>query len=192
MIMKSRLLFWTATTAIILGGFYLLNPGKWRQFSRDNSSEPEWKLLRSDEGGFSVLMPGSPTPGTKTWGVPGGLQIKAKTYTLEGDPGFFAYSFDQPAGFEEIADEVMLNDMRDGILSEARGRLIEERHVSLNGYPGREVAIEYPDPQYHSVQVGRFYLAKRRVYLVVAAMSKSGARDESVRRFLDSLKLEER
>src|SRR5687768_11957153 len=153
-----------------------------------HAQQPVWKELRSTEGGFSVFMPGTPNPNKVTVNTASGLE-EADTFTLnEGELNEYivAYSKYTEANSKKGSTDKLFDNVRDGIILVHQGKLLSETAITLDGYSGREIAVERPDGV---VTTARFYVVDNRFYqLSVKARSNEPER-RAMRRFLDSFKL---
>jgi hypothetical protein len=78
---------------------------------------------------------------------------------------------------------------RDKLISNGEGRkVLSEREISLNGYPGRETVIE--DPTKGSISLLRTYWVKPpRLYAITFARLKAQSLSADDQKFLDSFKI---
>jgi|SRR5687767_6643254 len=122
-----------------------------------NAQEPTWKEFRSNEGGFSVLMPGAPTPNKVTVNTTSGVK-EADTFTLnEGELNEYmiAYSKYPKTDSKKVSTDKLFDDIRNGIVLAQQGKLRSEAAITLEGHRGREIAIETPDGV---ITTARFYV----------------------------------
>ena len=81
---------------------------------------------------------------------------------------------------------VLLDKLRDSLLSKRPGQLEVDRDLKLSGHPGREVRIRDD----HGLNIVRFYLAGQRTYLIsIFVPRKLDCAMDGVERILDSFKL---
>lgn len=142
-----------------------------------------WQEYTSKEGGFAVLVPGSPTPG-KTNDEKMGVELKeivakpsksGPTYTVQ-----YADLREKP-----INDYLYLSWMKHKLLNEMKaGKLSEEQEIKLGSHTGRQVTLDLPDDQR---LVRRMYLADQRIYLVTAQYPRTTGTE--VEKFFDSFKI---
>ncbi|MBN1431094.1 MAG: hypothetical protein JXB07_22180 [Anaerolineae bacterium] len=136
----------------------------------------------SDEGKFSVLMPGTPTEETQT--TTDGTDIHMFSVEDWGDAYLVGYS-DFPQDIIEGTDAEMLLDFaRDGAAGD--GTILSETSITINGYPGRALEIDSSDDDI--VLYANIYLVDNRLYQVIVT-SGDGTRSAKVSEFLDSFKL---
>jgi len=82
----------------------------------------------------------------------------------------------------------VLDYLRDGALSGTNGKakLVGETDISIEGHPGRELRVEYPD----GFSIARIYLVRNRIYQVFASIpADKKAQEPTVVKILDSFKL---
>jgi hypothetical protein len=155
---------------------------------------PDWVEFLSEEGRFTVLMPSKPTEQVMPIQSTSG-SLNLHTYVSLGVQGiaYIASYSDMPTA---PADQSMiikvLDDVRNGQLDKAKGKLQSEVTISHDGHPGRELKIE--------TSVGpalvRNYLVGHRLYqlVVVVPEAKAGFLDvaKDTAKFLSSFKLVKR
>jgi len=152
--------------------------------------KPGWKKFTSREGGFSVLMPG--TPVAKREAVPTPLgPIATYFFSLEVQQGTnLTVSFAEvPQGLLglEGVDDLLLTMARDAAVKQVDGKLLKDEPVKLNQrIPGREFQI---DVGLGSILRMRVFLVQNRVYQIVAAGPKDYATGKDADKFLDSFTL---
>jgi len=124
----------------------------------------------SEEGGFRVAFPsGFPDPNVDSKDVETKIgTIQMKTFLTEQPNAacMVAYS-DYPAeSFEGASTQALLDSARNGALSNVGGKLIKQRNITINGYPGR--SIYFRGKSGSSTVFGRFdyYLVQPRLYQV--------------------------
>jgi hypothetical protein len=153
-----------------------------------NAKQLNWQEFRSNEGGFSVLMPGVPTPSKVTVNTASGVK-EANTFTLNDknlDEYIVAYSKYAETNSKEVSTDKLFDNIRDGILLVQQGKLLSEAAITLDGYSGREIAVERPDGV---ITRGRFYVVGNRFYQLSARAKMNEREPEAMKRFLDSFKL---
>jgi TonB family protein len=125
-----------------------------------------WKDYSSAEGGFSVLMPGTPQAITLESDSPTG-KISFRTHSLQTKTGVYTVMYsdlpvysDEPATIKEALKEV-----RKVLLYDEDMKLLREKEITFNGKPALEMLLV------NSLNVlqARVILVKERVYLVMFA-----------------------
>ena len=153
-----------------------------------NAQQPVWKELRSTEGGFSVLMPGTPIPNKVTVNTTSGVE-EANMFSLSDESlneYIVAYSKYQKTNPKEVSTGKLFDKVRDGILLVQQGKLLNEAAITLDGYSGRSIAVERPDGV---ITTARFYVVGDRFYQLSVNGKTNGREPEATNRFLDSFKL---
>jgi hypothetical protein len=153
-----------------------------------NAQEPTWKEFRSNEGGFSVLMPGTPTPNKVSVNTASGVK-EVYTVTLnEGELNEYiiAYSKYPKTDSKKVSTDKLFHDIRNGILLAQQGNLRSEAAITLDGYSGKEIAVERPDGV---ITTARFYVVDDRFYQLSVKAKTNEREPEAPKRFLDSFKL---
>ncbi|HLO47896.1 MAG TPA: tetratricopeptide repeat protein [Kamptonema sp.] len=149
----------------------------------------ELQEFTSTKGGFSLLMPGQPSEEIEPANPQKGSG-ESRQFVLEGEGGKVAYAigyvdfpnFDQPLNLTEV--NKLLNAARDGSLRS--GRLIKERTIALDNYPGRELELETDDGFRAKA---RFFWVYPRLYILMVTASTKEAFPQEGDRVLDSFRL---
>ena len=121
-------------------------------------SESLWKRFTSQQGRFSIVMPGTPIERKE-----GGLSL----FELIRDEESVRYS----VGFLDLPaapgnDKKLQNEVYSGVENGAakdKGELLSFRTIQLNGFPGREMNFKLPDDL---VAKWRVYIVNKRAYFV--------------------------
>jgi len=147
-----------------------------------------WLKLTSDEGRFSILMPGPDAPKdmaqTKT-------DPKMGTYTVhlfarKADKGFFMAGWVDYAPTVNLDVQGEINANRDNFLKGVKARLTSERAVKLDGlHPGIEFTAESDQASFKS----RVYIVGKRPYQLIAVTFKGFDDAANVNAFFSSFQL---
>jgi hypothetical protein len=97
-----------------------------------------------------------------------------------------------PANSPPGTNAERLDACRDGIviLSEQRGvkcRLVHEEPIMQDGVPGRDMQFLLGDKY---IQLAKFFISEKRLYLIHAVTRQGTEKDEATRRFLSSFRFE--
>ena len=144
-----------------------------------------WMMFKSEEGRFSVLMPGIPEdPEIKTTPSEHGPYT---TYMiiLKNPPHVFLVGwvdYDPSFNFNRQA-EIEMN--RDNFVKGLKATLLTSRHLTIDGYPALEFTAEVNDRVFTS----RVYLVGRRPYQIVIGSPKGVDDSVNVNRFFNSFKV---
>jgi TonB family protein len=123
-----------------------------------------WKDFSSAEGGFSILMPGTPHAATLEPDSPPG-KISFRTYFLQTKTGVYTVMYsDLPVYTEEPAlMRKGLEEFRNVMLRDRDMRALHEKEIAFNNKPALELLLENG----LIVVQARIVLAKERLYLVM-------------------------
>lgn len=148
-----------------------------------------WTKTVSEDGGYSLVFPGSPQEQklTKDDGT-----FLANMYVLELDSGnvaFMSSHSDLPKDRLSIAADTILEDAKKGAIANTKGTLESEKKVTVEGYPGRDIVIATPNGMLSYVRV---VLAKGRLYQAMAVMTRDNGAKKDVPTYLNSFRLEKK
>ncbi|HEY7308874.1 MAG TPA: hypothetical protein VH643_05845 [Gemmataceae bacterium] len=149
----------------------------------------EWRTVTTSDGVCSIEMPGEPAEGE-------GPVVKGQQrelgHWLSQDGGTARYSISHSEiaeAYRELPSEKLLKTIGENWLSAAQKQgqtqVIEERDLTENGWPGREITIEI-DSQ-HMRQ--KWFVVHNRLYRVIASTPGDARHLEDARRFLDSFRI---
>lgn len=122
-------------------------------------SAASWKEVYSDEGSYTILMPGNPQEQSQVANTEIGSIETHFFFVQQGDTEFFVTYTEYPYSYIQ-------NNNSDDILDRARelsvtnlgGLLLKEEHlILLDKFPGRELTIDIPK---------RAFMSRIRVFLV--------------------------
>lgn len=168
-----------------------------RSEASNNRIAPEldpnsWKEFSSREGRFSARFPGVPTKTSFSVDTASG---KLDTYSfvlLTSTEYRIAYT-DFPVDLESQDEKLLLDGARDGGISEVKGKLLEEKDISLDGHAGRFFKAELPSGRVARVRV---YLVGNRLYQLLTIAPENSSSPNDIRlnetntaKFFDSFKL---
>lgn len=92
--------------------------------------------------------------------------------------GQFIVGYIEGPGQLEKSQKTVFDNFRDNFVAmarEAQGKLLSETEMPLDGHPGREFKIEFPD----SIALLRFYLINQRMYQVSVLILKTKREQEA-------------
>jgi hypothetical protein len=123
-----------------------------------------WVKFSSSEGRFEILMPGKPVTGKE-------VEIPLPKFTAKVYP-FAAMrpSFGLMCGYADFKG--------------VQGRLVTEKDIALNGYPGRRFRSMAQDGSYVDEEV---FVVVRRFYLITI-VSKANPPDKNIDKVFDSFR----
>jgi hypothetical protein len=143
-----------------------------------------WVKFVSDEGGFSVLMPGTPTETTETDQSEHG-PYTTHLVTLRQAPNVFLIGwveYDPSFNFNRHAE---LEANRDNFINGVKAQLLETRSTTFYGYP----AIEFTAENANRVFRSRVFIVGRRPYQLVIGSPKQIDDSANINRFFNSFKV---
>jgi DNA-directed RNA polymerase subunit RPC12/RpoP len=155
--------------AVLLVGFILsrFNIGNWQTFT-------------SEEGRFSVQMPGKPQESTENQAM---WQVHIFSVVRPAqDLGFFVHYYDLTVEKPDV-NFIFRNNVRAQL---PKGNEVKEQNITLDGFPGREFTVEAAN---HVTVIRRAYIVKKRVYLVTVSSSRLQSYQGDVQKFFDSFKV---
>ena len=77
----------------------------------------------------------------------------------------------------------------DGSAKNVNGKILSEKKIELEGYPGHEVRIDFKDGL--AVIRMRYYLVKNRLFMLQIFTETKKEQNKSIDRFMDSFKLKQ-
>lgn len=148
----------------------------------------DFKEFTSQEGGFSVLMPGTPEEQTEQVDTLNELIDMHNFAASKGDVGYIVTYGDFPFSVTRVnTPEKLLKDLQNSVMGFGKGVQLEEKDITLGGYPGKELKVESADGKY--IIYHRMYMVGERLYQVLASAPKGQESSKDIPEFLDSFKL---
>ncbi len=186
--MKNTTLLRSLAVVVLLGGCLTVQP------VQANPpvliAQSVWKPFSSQEGGFTVLMPGTPS------------EIKLPVDSQEGATTLIGFRVirkneaNYMVGYADVPAGVKLNtpaernkfltEVATGFSTSLKGRILSQRTVNLRSYPGREIRVQFSQGVKGRQ---RLYLVNRRLYQLVVMTGKESSLSKSIQGFMDSFKL---
>lgn len=146
-----------------------------------------WQRFVSASGWFRVEVPGKPSSTVQKVASPSG-PIEVHLTVVDHERSTFAVGWSEwtEAALKAADAGKRLDAAREGAVASAKGKLLSEKALDLQGWPGREVLIEGPRGRVRT----RIYAADKRLYqvMVVGNARMVGGRDAD--RFLASFRLD--
>lgn len=148
----------------------------------------EWLNFESESGRFSVLFPGAPDEQVESVQTAIGVIETQFFMVTQRDLAYSVNLADYPPEMIAAGDtQQMLDGARDGAVSNVNGELLEEKELTLGGYPGRELKVRVEEEGI--VVRARIYLVNERLYVIQAMSKERLASSEDIDKFLDSFEL---
>ncbi len=155
----------------------------------------DWFLLKSEV--FQIEFPKEPATTTEVIDSEiGALEMKIFLYDASqaGTDDNLVYM----ATYIEYPDTLISSEQTDkisaifrgaidGMVNNVSGKLLSESEITLNGFPGKEVKIDFRNGL--AIFKVRFYLIKHKMYIIQTITETGKFPNKSVDRFLDSFKL---
>jgi hypothetical protein len=147
-----------------------------------------WQEFTSQEGGFSVLLPGQPKVERQTTETAvGPLAFTMHTVELSfGSVAYIASYNDYPPSLIADGDK---NAILDGVVEGALGskaNLKKSDPISIDGHPGREFTGTVKDGYEYT---SRAYLVNQRLYQLNIVSTPGKVPAEDKKKYFDSFKL---
>lgn len=148
-------------------------------------AQAEWPKFKSTEENFTVSMPSEPKQERNSGRDPFGnghhiyrLESNGLSYTVSN-----SVFENPPANPKDI--KRTLDFARDLVLTVTGGKLLGDKEISLDSFPGREVRIE-KDKRIWTL---RAYVVKGRMYQLMTTEPKAKEQSPDTAKFFDSFKL---
>jgi hypothetical protein len=151
---------------------------------------PQPKEFVSKEGGFKVLMPGTPKTDKLDSESDFGKGVLHMNSVQAGMAMYAANYCDFPAEIKKAALKQVYDSSRDGAVANMEGKLATEKDIKLGEHSGREIQIEVAGGS--RLFRARVFLVGQRLYQVVVFGTKESASSKDTDKFFDSFKLTEK
>jgi hypothetical protein len=146
-----------------------------------------WRLLTSNEGNFSVLMPGKPAFQVDSQKSFVG-DIATNLYNLQSKNGQYSASYsDLPGIAVDLGGEgTILGKAKKGLLKHDGGEEQSFTDSSVAGFPAK--VLSYSLPAQGKTGKAKFILVHKRLYVLSATQSAAG-NPGNIDKFLESFQL---
>ncbi len=149
-----------------------------------------WKTFTSKEGGFRILMPGTPKLTEATHKSFVGT-VQEYTYTIRTKNGYYSANYSVLPGIAvNLGGAATIFDKaKKGLLEDAGGKETSFHDTSMRGHPGKELRFQVASSGGAKRMSGRarFYLVNEILYVLVGTSATPD--DPDIARFLDSFQL---
>ncbi|HKF46539.1 MAG TPA: hypothetical protein VKB38_04225 [Terracidiphilus sp.] len=147
-----------------------------------------WQQISRPDDGFRIEMPADPRDlQVPAYNETGGTEpVKMIFSNPDGDTTFAVTWLDNPpvARVNNDSPDRTLDQARDGMLARTQTTAINEAHVSVGGFPARDITARNSEGGYLDA---RLILANSRLYTLMAVFPSSNARrEQDVIRFYNS------
>lgn len=146
-----------------------------------------WMQVTSAEGGFVVLMPGTPIqqPQPDILATES-ANLSTLKMTLQTDEVSFIVAYaDYPRSIDLDAPQALLTQIGSALATKLGNPLREEREIVWDDYPGREISFQSPS----EISTFRLYLLDRRLYILGVQQSSLNPTSDNITRFFDSFQV---
>ena len=149
-----------------------------------NANPVAWTKFTSDEGRFSVFMPGTPEDQVET--TPSDIgPYTTRLFTLKHPRHVFLIGYVDYAPSFNFDRHLELAANRDQFIKNLKATLVTSRNLRIDGYSALEFTAETPEQIFKS----RVYIVGRRPYLIVIGSPKGLDDTLAVNRFFNSFKV---
>ncbi len=149
-----------------------------------------WKRYNSAAGGFTIYMPGEPTPSHEDDGLLGSKGVEILTAEHE-ESRFIVQYQDLSRTAQKKGSSGVLKAARASDEKVISGKVVGEKEAMLKGAVGWSYQIESPEPEGPMARV-RAYVAGTRLYQIIVVAPKTKFPTDESERFLSSFKLQSR
>lgn len=151
----------------------------------------DWKAFSSEDGNFSILFPDTPRENLR---MPANASLEETIHTLSTNVETISYEVSYNDYVEtEQADllEAQFNAVRDNLMTELSGQVVEETSNTFNGFPGRQIKFTIPDEASVGGKVGvmQLCLVENRLYQITVIGAANDYSRADVEQFLGSFTL---
>jgi hypothetical protein len=153
------------------------------------SGDASWREFTPEGERFSILVPRTPRETAETTETEIGTLDEHTFTVIHGDIAYIVNYGDYPQSLMNADHHAMLNALRDGAVESVGGRLLSERAISINGYPGREVKVKISSSSETVIMQVRIYVVRNRLYYIYTMAPEARASSPDIKKFLDSFKL---
>lgn len=151
------------------------------------ASESVWSRFSPPEGGFSILMPGTPEETNQNVGTDEEPAILRGFRSVRENEGMYLILYqDIPENVNERKVKAVLNAFPEDFAKAVKGQLISQKNITLNTYKGKEFKIK---GSRGVIFRGRVYVANNRMYLIGVATAKERYLRRTIPGFLNSFQI---
>lgn len=143
-----------------------------------------WQAVTWRDGGFKVLMPGSPKDLRDVLETATGT-IPVKGLVVERDASRFIVSYSDQGAVPLGKEQATLASVGDRLLARVQGQEIGDRGIFLEAYPGRELKVQ----QSGGILTLRLYLVAQRLYILGVSEPQDKDSAAEITKFFSSFQL---
>ncbi len=158
-----------------------------------STAPASWQEFTPPDGGFSVLMPGTPQEDRSTSQSDFG-QIETVNFIVEASSGSVAYVVSYadfpPELLASIDPQQVLNLAVEQQMQQRNFTIMNHRDITLNGHAGVEFTATGTIEGLASTAKSRVYMVNNRFYMLICVAVNDYYSEEDATRFLESFTLQ--
>ena len=161
------------------------------KIGNSRSANFAWQEYNSEDGAYSVEMPKKPSHIVQNQpSMAGDLQVHIMMSDMYDRGAFVVMHSDYPEEFSDVPAEEILDASAQGVIDDAQATILSRKSITLDGHPGMELELSVKELKGAGRTVTRVYwVAPRRIYVMIASAPPSPDMNTKLSKFLDSLKL---
>jgi hypothetical protein len=147
-----------------------------------------WKPFSSQEGGFRVLLPGTPSQNKDNVNTQVG-SIPVNLFFVDRPEAFYGVAYaDFPGNTPINSNELnqALPQLASKYIDNMGGKVVSQKTVSLGNISGKEIRVRFPQGV---IARWRVYAVNKRLYEVVVVTDKESSLTKSIEGFFKSFQL---
>lgn len=156
------------------------------------SPTAQWQTYSSQEGGFSILAPGTFKEQVQSTDTAAGKMELHQLTLDQGTVGYFVMYADFPEALIQLSDpKALLQDGVEGAAKAMNAMLTVNKDITLDGVPGKEFQGEIALGGVFAkggIFKARAFLSKNRLYQIYAAAEQDKVQAAEVDKYLASFK----
>ncbi|MBD80066.1 MAG: hypothetical protein CL840_14230 [Crocinitomicaceae bacterium] len=152
-----------------------------------------WYLLKSVDPGFKIQFPAKPDSSIRILGTNGG-ELEVKIFSLNTSADENAENLIYSLNYSDLPSKLLnaskeeqgeyFKKLINTMVYNVHGRLMSEQIIDLNGFPGREVKIDFKEGL--AVIRLRIYMVNEKLYMLQVITLAQKDFNTSIFRFLNS------
>jgi hypothetical protein len=150
--------------------------------------DPGWITYKSGEGRYNVSLPAQPKLSTQESATADGQKFLQYMASVQQPDALYVVGY-----FDHVAGTIFSADRaRDAMLVAIKGTVVNERTVSLDRNPGRELKVAAKLNANDYVVLVKFWDTDSRVYVIQVVYPKSGesaALNAKAAKYFDSFQI---
>jgi hypothetical protein len=186
--MRNQFLLLSALSSLLMSGYPVIQSVRAEQLFL--VQQQQWKQFSSSEGGFTVLMPVTPTQNRQTTDG-NNVSLDANLFTAVLEEGKVKYSVSYtnfPDDIAQLPPEFILDSLSSRFTNDPKIKLLNQQNIRLEQYSGKEFKFEAPD---NKIVKYRVYLVKKRLYQLTTEIPKDreSSLSADIEKFMTSFQL---